>query len=84
MALAERLKTSTKRHRNRPDRCSTCEWYEHLSPEAKAEFDAWVADDGNLAKLYRLCADVDAGETPIPVGLDMFRFHIRRCHHGST
>jgi hypothetical protein len=65
--------------------CAVCRWYDQLDEPDRADFDAWIANGGNLSQLWRACsATVDADGTPIENPLQVQRPWFAHCvneHH---
>lgn len=54
MSLADRL--AGGRAPLQAGQCAVCVYYDALSVEDRAQFDAWIADGGSVTALWRACA----------------------------
>lgn len=62
--------------------CAVCVYYDALSVEDRAQFDAWIADGGSVTALWRACA----ADPVRPVRVRRVRFCelVNDHHRGDT
>lgn len=76
MSLTERLGPVRKVRTG----CGVCHWYDALDAENRAAFDDWLASDGEVSHLWRVCASDPVN--PLDIQRPRFAEHVR-LHHGS-
>lgn len=81
MSLADRLRGA---HRAPLEQgvCAVCIYYDTLSVEERADFDAWIADGGSVTALWRACAADPVH--PVQVRAPRFRELINDHHRGGS
>ena len=76
MSLSNRIAAVVPERSNRG--CVTCRWVEELSPQDRAAWDQWIADEGSLTQLWQL-----ATEEGLVISITGFRAHVRGHHKAA-
>lgn len=77
-SLSDRLKSAQPNKANR-NRCVTCEWLEHVSPDTRELINKWFDADNSIAQLHEILTQPSDDTRPLVISITGFRFHLK--HH---